>query len=66
MPHESCSDILIIKKTLYGNGVTGMVKKVEDHDRYILKQTGSLGTIKWILMFVGFGEIALILKAFLK
>jgi hypothetical protein len=65
MPHESCSDILIIKKVLYGNGVTGMVKKVEEHETYILKQVGSLSTIKWIMGFVGFGEIVLILKAFL-
>ncbi|MFA5379932.1 MAG: hypothetical protein WC455_29500 [Dehalococcoidia bacterium] len=66
MPHEPCNDIFAIKKVLYGNGVTGMIKKVEDHEKYILKQMGSLSTIKWLLIFVGIGNIALILKAFLK
>jgi len=66
MSHEPCGDIMLIKKVIFGNGVTGLAKKVEDHGDYISKQIGSLNAIKWLLGFVSLGEVALIVKAFLK
>jgi len=64
MSTETCADIIVIKKVLWGNGSTGLVKRVEDHHDYITGQKGALRTIGWLLGFFGFAEMILLLRVF--
>lgn len=66
MSSEVCADIIRIKEIVCGNGSKGLTEKVDEHEVFIQRLTGSFSTIKWLLGLIGVSNIALVVKAFIK
>jgi len=60
-----CNDIEVLKKLLYGNGLTGLIEKIEELYSQKEKQDGMIRLLKWLLPLLGIATLKDIIKMFI-